>query len=394
MTVSIPNPFPSPRFAITAVFAAFGVIGGIWAGAVPNVTKMVGLDGYWLGLAFTGLMLSNVLAMTIGGFLARLVSSRRMLLITLPVMAFAAVLVHSVSALWIFLPALFAFGFSQGLTDLFMNAEGSRIEVELGKPIFSGLHGVVSLAIGICAILGSLIAVGVGPWAATPLFLAAAAFGTWVVARALPERPPVRRAKAAWRAPVIYGPLVLLGLAVGFENAAEIAALFWSAKLLNEVAPALASIAGLGPAFYAGCGALVRLNGDRIRARYGDKRVVLVSLVIAAFGLIGVGVLPGFGPRVLAFAIVGFGTACVIPCLYAIASNTDPEARAARLGLISMIAGPPRVLSPVVFGWVVQHASMSTAFSLCSLLVLLALGLFLASQAGLARLTALQPATH
>ena len=380
---------PSPRFAITAVFAAFGVIGGIWAGAVPSVAKTVGLEGYWLGLTFTGLMLSNVLAMTAGGYLATFLSSRRMLLITIPVMAVAAVLVHSVATLWLFLPALIVFGFSQGLSDLFMNAEGSRIEVELGKPIFSGLHGVVSLSIGVCAILGSLIAVGIGPWAATPLFLAAGALGTWVVARAIPERPPVKKATpAAPRTPVMHGPLVLLGLAVGFENAGEIAALFWSAKLLNEVASTLANIAGLGPAFYAGCSALVRLNGDRIRARFGDTRVVIVSLIVAAIGLIGVGVLPGFAPRVAAFAVMGFGTACVIPCLYAIASNSDPKARAVRLGFVSMIAGPPRVLSPVVFGWVAQYTSISTAYSLSSLLVILALGLFVASQPGMAKLVA------
>ena len=376
----------SPRVAITAVFAAFGVIGGIWSGSVPSVSRTVGLDGFWLGLSFTGLMLANVLAMTIGGRIARYISTRRMLLVTVPAMSLAAVLVHSLSALWVFLPALLAFGFSQGLTDLFMNAEGSRIEVELGKPIFSGLHGAVSLCIGVCAIVGSLIAVNLGPWAATPAFLAAGAVATWLVARAIPERPAVWQTTLAAPKPAgLYGPLVLLGLAVGFENASEIAALLWSAKLLDDVAPTLATIAGIGPAFYSACNAIVRLNGDRIRARFGDTRVIVVSLIVAAVGLIGVGVLPGFALRVAAFAVMGFGTACVIPCLYAITANSDPQARAARLGFVSMVAGPPRVLSPLVFGWVVQNASMSTAFSLSSLLVVLALILFLASLPGMAR---------
>ena len=384
---------PTPRVAITAVFAAFGVIAGIWSGSVPTVARSVGLDGYWLGATFTGLMLCNVVAMSVGGQLARAVSSRWMLLTVIPVMAGAAILVHWFSSLWIFLPALFGFGFAQGLCDLFMNAEGSRIEAELGRPIYSGLHGVCSLSLAIGAIFGSLIAVGIGPWASAPIFAAAGCIAAWLVWRAIPERPPVKRPGSA--RPVlaaVYGPLALLGLAVGFENAGEIAAILWSAKLLNEVAPALASIAGIGPAFYAGCNALVRLNGDLVRARYGDKRVVIASLLIAAAGLVGVGVLPGFGERVAAFAVIGFGTACIIPCLYAIASNTDPERRAARLGFVSMVAGPPRVLSPLVFGWVAQFSSMSTAFGLSSLLLVLALGLFLASQAGMARQAAVSAA--
>ena len=377
---------PSPRFAITLVFGVFGVIAGFWTGTVPTVAKSVGLDGYWLGIAFTGLMLATVLAMTAGGFLARYLSSRRVLLTTIPVSALAAVLVHCITVPWIFIAALLLYGFSLGLTDLFMNSEGSHIEVELGRPILSGLHGVASLCIGVCAILGSLIAVGTGPWAVTPFFVIAGGLATWVVARAIPERTPTPRAtKSSSAVPVVYGALVLLGLAVGFENAGEITALFWSAKLLNEVAPALASIAGLGPAFFAGCNALVRLNGDRIRARYGDTRIVVVSLIVAAIGLIGIGVLPGFALRVAAFAVMGFGTACVIPCLYAIASNSDPKARTERLGFISMIAGPPRVLSPMLFGWIAERASMSTAFTLSSLMLVLALGLFLASLGGLAK---------
>ena len=73
-------------------------------------------------------------------------------------------------------------------------------------------------------------------------------------------------------------PLIIMGLAIGLSVAAETASLFWSAKLLNDQAPELAAIAGLGAAFYGACNAIVRFRGDRLRARYGEIPLLLASL--------------------------------------------------------------------------------------------------------------------
>ena len=43
-----------------------------------------------------------------------------------------------------------------------MNAEGARVERDLGRPILAGLHGGASIGIALGAIAGSLIAVNIG----------------------------------------------------------------------------------------------------------------------------------------------------------------------------------------------------------------------------------------
>lgn len=371
----------TPRLAITAVFAAFGVISGLWSGSVPTLTRQLGLDSAQLGVIFTLYMLANVLAMTFGAPLARQASNRRMLLAVVPCMTMAAVAVQASQTVWMFVPALLLLGLCQGLCDLFMNAEGTAAESDFGRPILTRMHGFVALAGAICAILGSLIAARFGTAMSAPLIVLAGLVGTWVVWRGTPDRHPKAGAVATVSRAWNYAPLVLLGVAVGFENAGEIAALLWSAKLLDEAAPALAAIAGIGPAFYSACSAVVRLNGDGIRARFGDRSVVIGSLLVAATGFVGVGATGEFVPRVISFAIIGFGTACVIPCLYAMAANSDPNARASRLGFVSMIAGPPRVLSPMLFGWISLHTSIGLAFGLCSVMIIGALVMFLASHA-------------
>ncbi len=375
----------TPRLAVTLVFAAFGVIGGIWAGSVPAIVRRVGVGELELGVLFTLLMASNVTAMTLGGWLSRLVSNRSIMMATVPCMALSAVLVHASSSRLIFIPALLGFGLSQGMTDLAMNAEGSAVESDVGRPMLTGMHGTLSLCIGVCALLGSLIAAAFTPMGSAPILMVAGLFGTLAVWRATPDRRPLAGSAVAPAKSWVYGPLVLLGLAVGFENSGEIAGFLWSAKLLDEAAPSLAAIAGIGPAFFAGCAAIARLNGDRIRSIFGDRNVVIGSLIIAAIGFVGVGVTNSFATRVLSFAIVGLGTACVIPCLFAIAARSDPNARAARLGFVSMIAGGPRIISPMIFGWVWQHSSAGEAFGLCSVLMIVALAMFVAGQAMVGR---------
>ena len=56
------------------------------------------------------------------------------------------------------------------------------------------------------------------------------------------------------------------------------------------------------------------------------------------------------------------------------------ENRARGLGIVSLVAGLPRVLAPWLFGWVATQHSTSFAFGLCALAMAVALGLILLLQ--------------
>jgi cyanate permease len=367
------------------VFATYGSIAGMWSGSIPAVVRRVGVDEVELGILFTLLMAATVLAMSLGGWLSRYASYRTLMLVTAPCMLLTGLLLLASTSRLMFVPSLLAFGMAQGLLDLAMNSEGTAVEGDAGRPVLTTMHGIFSVCFGICALLGSLISVRLTPLASAPILIAAGLAGTLMVWHATPNRRRTAGGTAAPTRSWVYGPLVLLGLAVGFENAGEIAGFLWSAKLLDQAAPALAAISGIGPAFFAGCSAIVRLNGDRIRAVLGDRTVVVGSMILAAIGLLGVGVADSFAAKVAAFAVVGLGTACITPCLFAIAARSDPNARAARLGFVSMIAGIPRITSPMIFGWVWQHTSAGMAFGFSSVLMIAALVAFVAGQATMMR---------
>ena len=371
----------SPRGAVTAAFVTYGVIMGLWAGSIPAIMARAGISSFGLGIGLTVYTVAYVLTMYCGSALARFAVSRHILLIGTPLAAACAALLLVSANPTLFFVSLVVFGAILGLLDLFMNAEASYVESDLGKPVFTAFHASSSLSTAIFAIFGSLVTVGMGT-SVTALFALLFTAIAWIILwRNLPARNIAFAAAGEARAPRWPLPLVLLGLTGGLVMAGESAALLWSAKLLDEIAPSLAAIAGLGAAFFSLCNAVIRFGGDRIRGRFGDIPLILVSLAIATSGFVLIGVSPYFLLSVAAFAITGFGTACIIPSIFAIAALEIPERRAAAIGIVSLVAGLPRALAPWIFGWVAGAQSISFAFGLCALGMAVAFAIVIALNA-------------
>ncbi len=371
----LPQPrfFVSPRAAVTAAFIAYGLSAGLWAGSIPAITRNAGIDSLALGLGITFYGIAYVTTMSWAGTLARFASNRAIILASLPFIALSETLLFlSASPQW-FLLALIFFGAAQGVLDVFMNAEASYVESDLKRPIFTRFHAAASAAMAFSAIIASLLMADASPLWAAAILSAATLTAMAFIARRLPRRFSAV-ARISPQAPVPrLTPLIILGLAAGLVISGETAAIMWSARLLDEQAPDLAAIAGLGTAFYGLCNATFRFGGDSIRARFGDVPLILASLLLATFGFLMIGLSQDFLLSTVAFALTGFGTACVIPALFAITARQMVENRARALGVVSLVAGMPRVLAPWFFGWIATRHSTGFAFGLCAVAMAMAL---------------------
>ena len=370
----------TPRAAVMMVFAGFGAAVGCWAGAIPQVITAAGIDSFNLGLGFALSSLAGVTAMAFGGMIGRRFSNRIVMLGVLPLLALDLVLLLVATSPWLFFVSLIAFGAVLGFLDMAMNAEASAIEHDMRRPIFTTFHGSVSLAVAMFAIASSFVSTMASTFATSLLSVAVLGLAWLMVYQSVPARV-ITAGKAGGLSNLPSKlPLIIMGLAVGLSVAAETSTLFWSAKLLNDQAPELAAIAGLGAAFYGACNAIVRFRGDRLRAKYGEIPLMLASLSLATAGFIILGLSPSFAMNVIAFAGVGFGLAILCPCLFNLAAAQVPANRSAGLSFVSLIAGPPRILAPWVFGWVATSQSTSFAFGLCGVLMAVAFGLIISLQ--------------
>ena len=169
--------------------------------------------------------------------------------------------------------------------------------------------------------------------------------------------------------------LTFIGLAAGLNVACEVAAIQWAGSLLVSVAPDLAAISGLGVAFYGLCGGSIRLVADRLRANYGDLRVMSVLLFLAIAGFVTLSLTPGFVVSLGAFAAVGFGLAITFPCLFSLAAKLVPEAKAASMGYVAAVGGAPRIILPWVLGVLGLQFSLGAVFAACAVVAMSALAL-------------------
>jgi MFS family permease len=363
------------------VFMGFGALIGCWAGSIPAVARAASVGNLELGIGLSISILAGVAVMGFGGKLARAFPSRPLIATALTLSALSTSLLLLSSSPKAFFVNITLFGASLGLLDVSMNAEAGAIERELRRPVFTSFHGALSAAMPFFAIFSSVVSVSYGLHYAALAALAAPALGVAAVLTGLPYRDPAPPASTL-QANSTHGlTLALLGLAAGASMIVETSAIFWSAKLLDEMAPSLAMYAGLGVAFFAACTAVVRFPGDFLRTRFDELPLMLVSLAIAALGCIVLGQSNSFALSVAAFATIGFGTAILCPCIFAIAARTTPENSAGGIGKVALVTGTPRIAAPWVFGWVADGSGIAAAFGLCAAILAVAFALLIVLRA-------------
>jgi hypothetical protein len=364
----------TPRAATAIMFFALGNALGFWSGAAATIVARIGISALTYGVVLTLFTGAYLTAMSLAGAIAHRFTLKRSLIAAAlaagPMLA-AVLLVKNV-AVYFVLQA--GFGFLCGMVDLTMNAAGARIERGLAKPILASLHGSASAGIAVGAAAGGLLAVSAAPWLSCVLVSAA----LWLAAAGVAYAIPVNIGDAvgvvrADRRGLLSRALVVIGLVIGVSIACETAAMAWSALVLRQEAPQWAEWAGLGASFFAGCQALLRFNADRLRARIADRRLIEISLGVAALGFMIVAGRFGFFASIAGFAIIGFGTGAVVPCGFALAASRPGVSAAVGLSTAAFFGSFARVPAPLVTGVVADALSLSGAFALFALLLFVAI---------------------
>lgn len=364
------TPAQRPRAVLTGVFFAFAFGLGLFAGAIPTLMRQTGLDTAGLGLALTLHSAAYVGAMTVGGRLLRRIEVRRLMRGVLVLHALTFVALFAAASPLALTVCLVALGLTAGTVDLAMNTDGTALEREAGRPVLIRMHAAASGAFAVGAISGSVVASRVGALACAGLAVLSIAPVVWALTRIPPRAmavlgapsSPTDAAVAPSRAHLGL-PVLLLGVVLGICIAAEITAQMWSAQFLAQQGGPNPALAGAGAALFAGCQAIVRSLGDTLRRRFDDHRVITVSLVLAALGFAAVALADGFTGSVLGFALVGVGTACVVPCCFALVAKQAPQRAADALGVASLVAGALRLPTPLCLGFVAATWSDAVAFA-------------------------------
>ncbi|GAA1888920.1 MFS transporter [Asanoa iriomotensis] len=362
------------RWAITAVFAANGLLIATMAARAPSVKVDLGLSAGQLGLTTAAFGVSAVLAMQVAGGLAARFGSRRVVRGAVTLLPVALVGTAVPDGLLGLSAAFLVFGAVHGLLDVTMNAHAVAVERELGRSILNGCHAAWSIG----AVGGSLLASGAaaldlsrtvhfGLVAAVVVPTVAVWTGALLPASADHVEETAARPKARWSR-----QLIVLGAMGATVLTVEAAIANWSGIFLHERLAAPLGLAALGYVAFTACQTAGRLVGDRLLARREPHELLRAGTLTAAAGLALVVLSPWPVLAIAGFAVVGIGLATPLPVLFSTAGHLGAATTgaAATVARFSTMTYTGILVAPAIIGAVADLVGLT--WTLAALAPLLA----------------------
>ncbi|GAT67612.1 MFS transporter [Planomonospora sphaerica] len=341
------------------------VLGGLLCGSMtvrlPALSDKLGLSETSIGVTLLVWGLGALVTMqSMRGVMTR-VGSRSVLRVGAPLCAAALVLLAFAPTFPLLLAAAGLFGLAFGAVDVAMNAQGSTVERAHGRPLMNGMHAgwcVGAIAAGVVGT--AAIAAGLSVTAHLVLVALAALPVLVAVSRSyLPDPAPEPAARDGARhrmPPVVY----LLGAIAFCAFMVEGTIADWNGLYLRDTLGAPEAVAALGyPVFEVGM-LLARLAGDRVRARFGARNMIVLSGLATAATFAVVITVPSAPVAVAAMFLVGLAVATVSPVAMSMAGEAtrNPGPAIAQTGAMGY-AG--LLLGPVAIGFLSDLSSLRTA---------------------------------
>lgn len=369
------------RIAVSVAFLAFGVAAGSVIPRLPSLKDHLQLTDGQVGIALLGLSVGGIT----GALGSRLVIRRharryaRLAMLALCVALVGPGLARNLAQL---LAAFFLMGICAGVLDVLVNAQGAHLENVERRALINGFHGFWSLG----ALIGSLGAAGAAYVGIAPLQqfvvigIVLALASAWFV-RDLPVLPG--SAEIALTAGGAIGAATAAVAVMCFTGViAEGGTSDWSPLFLRELSQASPAIAAAGFSSFALAATLVRFRADRLTAQTSRQAVARIGAALAVGGLGLAIAFPALPTAMIGFALVGMGTAVVLPLAFAAGANLSHTGTPLALVMASTYAGT--IAGPPAIGAAADHVGLRLAMAIplaAAVVVLLLAGTLRRAQA-------------
>ncbi|MER7212315.1 MFS transporter [Streptosporangium sp. NPDC020072] len=359
------------RTGAVLTFVLAGLLCGSMTVRIPALSDKLGLSEASIGVTLLVWGLGALVTMqSMRGVMARL-GSRSVLRVGAPLCAVTLALLALAPTYPLLLVAAALFGMAFGAVDVAMNAQGSTVERAYGRPLMNGMHAGWCVGAISAGLLGTAaIAAGLSFTAHLILVALVSLPVLVVISRSyLPDPVLSEKAAAAGRRrmpPVVY----LLGVIAFCAFMVEGTIADWNGLYLRDTLGAAEAVAALGyPVFEAGM-LLGRLTGDRVRARFGARGMIVTAGLATAATFGAVLSAPTAPVAVGAMLLVGVAVATVSPMALSLAggATANPGPAIAQTGAMGY-AG--LLLGPVIIGFVSHVTTLRTALFLAVVLGLL-----------------------
>ena len=350
------------RIAVSSFFFLAGICFASWASRIPDIQAKLQLNSAALGGILLCLPVGLLCSLPIAGFLVAKYGSRIMVILasvlyaaTLPILGFA----NSSTQLMI---TLFFFGFGGNMLNISINTQAVGTESLYQKPIMASFHGIWSAAGFTGAAVGTLmVRFHIIPPYHYLCITGIAVLILFIFSGKLIHKDSNRDEKQ----PIFARPdksIINFGLIAFCSMICEGAMFDWSGiYFLKVVKPGTAWVT-VGYTAFMCTMATGRFVGDWVAYRLGMKRMLQLSGLMTASGLLLAVSFPQFLTATIGFLIVGAGVSSVIPMVYSTVGKSKVMSPGVAIAAVSTIGYLGFLFGPPLIGFIAQATSLRVSF--------------------------------
>ena len=358
------------QHATRAVFFIGGFGAASWAPLVPLLKDRLGIAEDVLGMLLLCIGIGSLLTMPLSGAAAARLGCRRVLAAASAAYACILLILCQVSSLWLAVPVLLCFGAVMGCIDVVVNIQAVIVEKAAGRRLMSGMDGLWSVGGFVGA---GLFGIWVGMLGFTPLVSTAIAAGIILIILVLSVRHllPYGGEPGGRLIAIPHGIVTFVGIIACIAFLVEGAVMDWGGVFLTTVRGFDLSMAGTGFTVFSAAMLTMRLVGDWVVQRIGQKRVVLGGSGLAFLGFLLVIFAPNQLLLFLGFFCIGLGSANIVPVFFSLLGKQTVMPINTAVPAVSTLGYLGILMGPAAIGFLAHQTSLFAAFGFLASLVAL-----------------------
>lgn len=359
------------RLAIFCLYFCTGICFSSWASRIPDIKIALGLgDAAW-GTILLMIPIGQICGMTISGLVISKVGSKRIFPIALTGYVLALLTIGISSTEYALIMSLIVFGFFGNFCNISVNTQAVTLENAYNRPIMASFHGGWSLA----GLTGASVGLLMASLHIHPIYHFCIV-GALVIVTLLINKPYLQADLKKEKNPAdVAGKkknkpetfLFLLGIVAFCGMAAEGAMSDWSGLFLIDVVGTEKHLAPIGLAAYMITMASGRFMIDKATQRWGRQRVLQAGGILIATGLFTAVAFPHFITTIIAFMIIGFGTAGIVPTIYSVAGQHTKISTSIALTIVSSVSFLGFLMGPPLIGYIASATNLRYSYALIGL---------------------------
>lgn len=354
--------------AVRAFFFIGGFGSASWAPLVPLLRERLAIGDDVLGMLLLCVGIGSLVTMPLAGALSTRLGCRKVLTVTAVVYAAVLVAICAVDSLLLAVPVILLFGALMGCVDVVINVAAVIVEQGIGRRIMSGTHAFWSIGGFVGA---GLYGVWVGAMGLTPMQSTLIAAGVILLFTGLFGSRLIPYGGGGGRLIAIpRGIIVFIGIAAFIAFLSEGAVMDWSGVYLTTVRGFDLALAGVGFSVFSAAMFLMRLLGDAVVQRLGQRRVAVGGALLACAGILLVMFAPVDALLYAGFFAIGIGAANIVPVFFSLMGKQNVMPIGAAVSAVSTMGYLGILAGPAAIGFVSHLVNLQAAFGILAVLCL------------------------